>query len=66
MRSIEPMTYARVVSLLSAWIEASLDLSLWQADLDPVALPASFYADEAEPEEVAIALRLQQQLLRAA
>lgn len=60
------MTYARVLTLLTAWIETSLDLSICLADLDPVALPASFYAGEAGPEEVALALRLQQQLLRAA
>jgi hypothetical protein len=60
------MTYARVLNFLAAWIGASLDLTLWLADLDPAALPASFYAAEAEPEEVAVALRLRQQLLRAA
>lgn len=60
------MTYARLLTLLAAWIEASLDVSLCPADLDPVALPASFYAGETEAEEVAVARRLQQQLLRAA
>lgn len=49
---------------VSARIGESLDASVSLADLHRAALPASFYALVEEPEEVALARRLQRQLLR--
>lgn len=51
---------------LAAWIGASLDISISMSDLPRTVLPDSFYARVDETEQVALAWRLQRQLLCAA
>lgn len=51
---------------VAARIGESLETSVSLADLHRAALPESFYALVEEPEEVALARRLQRQLLRLA
>lgn len=56
----------RLTRRCADWIGQSLEISLSVSDLPHGALLDSLYAVADEPEEIAVALRLRRQLLRAA
>lgn len=55
-----------VARRLGDWIERSLEISVTMSDLPRAALPDSLFDAIDDAEQVAIARRLQRQLLRAA